>query len=67
MHRVAMGVGHSLFLIDAKDADGLPVFEPEEQAPGAAAAAAAPAGAKRKAPAPAKGAKKAPKKAPKKK
>ena len=66
VQRVAMGVGHALFLIDAKDAEGLPVFEPEELA-GAAGGAGAAAGAKRKAPAPTKGAKKAPKKAPKKK
>ena len=67
VQRVAMGIGHALFLIDAKDAQDLPVFEPEELAGAAGAAAPGPAGAKRKAPAPAKGAKKAPKKAPKKK
>lgn len=66
VHRVAAGVGHSLFLVDAKDAVDLPVFEPEERpaagAGGAATAAASGGGAKRKAPAPTKGPKKAPKK-----
>ena len=66
VHRVAAGVGHSLFLVDAKDAVDLPVFEPEEGpaggAGGAATAAASGGGAKRKAPAPTKGPKKAPKK-----
>jgi hypothetical protein len=66
VHRVAAGVGHSLFLVDAKDAVDLPVFEPEERpaggAGGGATTAAAGGGAKRKAPAPTKGPKKAPKK-----
>ncbi|MDA9099167.1 hypothetical protein N9L76_09570 [bacterium] len=62
VQRVAMGIGHSLFLIDTKDAEGLPVFEPKE-VDSASVVVPVPAKGKRK-PAPAKGPKK---KAPKKK
>ena len=55
-HQVACGVGHTLFLVDPKDAEGLPTYEPKE-------VAADPAGdAKKRKGGPAKGPKKAPKK-----
>ena len=31
-HQVACGVGHTLFLVDPKDAEGLPTYEPKEVA-----------------------------------
>jgi len=63
VRQVAMGLGHSLFLIDAEDAADLPVYTPAELDPAAAVAPVTAAKGKRK-PAPAKGPKK---KAPKKK
>jgi hypothetical protein len=66
IHMVACGVGHTLFVIDPKHAEGLPTWEP----PSDEGAADEAGGAKRKgrpAAADAKKPKKAPKKAPKKK
>ena len=68
-HQVACGVGHTLFIVEPKDAEGLPTWEPpSDELAGTAADPTAGGAKKRGAHLQAKGPKKkAPKKAPKKK